>query len=255
VDLYLNRWAISKALTKPATNRIPRSLPGAKKLDCYVVYAGGPEDKWPLLVDKLDKRGVTGRWWDGESHSYEASLPNELLFSGQIYISRYIETYEFRHESMAGFLIQELLAWPILVKVTNRVRQNLFNKRKLVRQERIAVLKIILAATLSNRNFLIDPVSLASSIHSYRIFYHPQKDDLINYYNLLLKSFVETGDLLPHEGISYKLASKALATLADFETDDRKHHDQVKQQKLIVILTLALVVVGIIQAIATWKHP
>ena len=41
-------------------------------------------------------------------------------------------------------------------------------------------------------------------------------------------------------------------SLAQFEEDNRKHGDLVTLQKIIAVLTFALVMVGIIQAIAIY---
>lgn len=67
----------------------------------------------------------------------------------------------------------------------------------------------------------------------------------------VLDSLVETSDLQANQN-GYQLLAKAIATLSDFEEDERRHRDQVRNQKILAILTTALVVVGLIQALASY---
>ncbi|MCH9053996.1 MAG: hypothetical protein IIA72_23590 [Proteobacteria bacterium] len=76
---------------------------------------------------------------------------------------------------------------------------------------------------------------------------HPDNWQLFQYYVLVLDSLVDSGDLILENNV-YRLSPRALSTLAQLEEDNRKHGDLVTLQYIIAGLTLALVIVGIIQA-------
>jgi len=82
--------------------------------------------------------------------------------------------------------------------------------------------------------------------------YHPENERLSRYYGILLDSLASSNDLR-QDGISYQLAPQGPATLATYEEDNRKHRDQVRQQKLLGFLTLWLVIVGLLQAYLNLK--
>ncbi|MCW5206572.1 hypothetical protein VU08_06555 [Desulfobulbus sp. F5] len=74
---------------------------------------------------------------------------------------------------------------------------------------------------------------------------------------LAIDSFVETGELsltqesqyLHNRLKFYLVTGKAFATLSQYEEDERRHKENYKSQKSISYLTVALVLVGILQAI------
>lgn len=252
LPLVLCRTALNYALRYPAPDRIPRTLPRARDLNCFVVELGGADIGWPLLVDRLHPDGVEGRWVDTDSFVLPACIPNALLRPSQFRCTHFIGIYEFKYHSALQLLIREFLLLPRLEIWRDKLTQYFFNKQRLVRKERIDVLRLILEATVRERRFTISSVGLASRLYSNRWVFHPEKDEMLSYCTLLLDSLATAGDLVDDRG-SYRLAPRALATLAQYEEDERKHRDMIRQQRALKWLTVALVGVGLIQAFVTWK--
>ena len=85
-------------------------------------------------------------------------------------------------------------------------------------------------------------------MHTYRWFYHPDKEMQKKYLELYLESFVESGELSCKDSITYKLTGKAVVTLESFEDEERKHRDNFIIQVVMVLLTIALTFLATVQA-------
>jgi len=104
------------------------------------------------------------------------------------------------------------------------------------------------------RDFGMSSISLMSLLYSNRWVFHPEKDELIRYCSFLLSSLAASGDLIERQG-TFTLAGKALATISEYEEDYRRHRDQIVLQRILAFLTVALVIVGAVQAYVTWIKP
>lgn len=244
-------WALKLALRSPAPDRIPRTLPKAKGVNCFVIQIGDGEEKWPFLAQTCNSYGLEGIWWNGENYK----LPCCLSFAGidgrRIEITHYIGTYEFTYTSPIKFLLAELSGYHWLSIAKDKIHQAFFNKLKLVRADHIKVLRIALEESVKARDFSMSSMTLMSLLYSNRWVFHPEKDVLIRYCYFLLASLASTGDLIEQQG-SYRLAGKALATISQYEEDYRRHRDQIVLQRILAGLTVALVIVGAAQAYVAW---
>ena len=77
---------------------------------------------------------------------------------------------------------------------------------------------------------------------------HPDNEQLQSWYEFLLASLAESGDL-QKESIYYSLKSRALNTLDAYEQEQAKHQAEIRIQSVLASLTAALVFVGFIQVI------
>lgn len=249
---FITRCAIRLALRRPAPDSIPRSLPKAKDVNCYVVELGGPDAGWPLLADSIRPRGVEGRWLEGDTYELSASIPNAQLRPMHCQFTHFIGIYEFRYRSALAFLAQEFLLLPQLSILRDKASQFIFNRKTLVRKERVEILRLAIEATVENSKYELHPMSLATRIYSNRWIFHPRKTQILNYFSLLLDSLADSGDLTRKDG-GYKLAPKALVTLSQYEEEERKHQAMLVQQRAMKWLTFVLIFVGLLQAFVTWK--
>ncbi|WP_142081681.1 hypothetical protein [Roseinatronobacter monicus] len=79
---------------------------------------------------------------------------------------------------------------------------------------------------------------------------HPEFKQQMRYYRLVLDSLVASGDLEELKKGQFSLSPKALATLDYYEEADRRHQDNLRQQRRLGWLTFALVLVGATQIAA-----
>ncbi len=244
--------AIGRALGRPAPNEIPLSGNRLIERNYYTVALGSVHDGWRFTVQSIVSQGLDGAWHEGGfGPGLPASFPKASLSQCPLQISYYVRELQISYTSAVKFLVHQLTFYPWFQVWRERASQFFFNRQKLVRGDRITVLRVLLSQTLGNHAFRVDSGGLMGLIYGDRWAGHPDNEQLYHYYVLVLDSLVGSGDLNVENNV-YHLSPKALSTLAQFEEDNRKHGDLVTLQKIIAVLTFALVMVGIIQAIAIY---
>jgi hypothetical protein len=248
---FFQRWIISSLLKKPAPARIPRSGDKAKGVDCNVIYIRAKDESWTILCKNISSKGVTGKYWLNKSEFEELSIPWSWLVNYELDITHFYGTYDLRYSSILQYFFEGILPWDKLKIVLGKVQQFLFNRKELIRSERIETLKIILEETIENRNFTVSSISLLGLLYTQKWVFHPDKSRQIAYNDLLLKSLAESGELLSVQ-YGFKLSPKALVTISTYEEDQKRHKDNLAQSSATKWLTLALIIVGLIQASVTY---
>lgn len=104
--------------------------------------------------------------------------------------------------------------------------------------------------TLQDHNYRANESAIINHFYGHRVFRHPDTQHLFRYYSRVLDPLMQTGELIEDQH-SYRLAPKAIATLAAYEEDDRRRRDQRREQALLLFLTFCLVGVGPLQAYVT----
>jgi hypothetical protein len=252
LNLLLLRAACRLAMRRVAPDQIPRSLPRAAGIDYFSLTINGRDNEWSLLVDTVTPEGASGRWLDGNTYSVPAGVSWESALDASIDCSHYIGVYEFQYKSPLVLLFRELLLLPRIEIFKDRLQQKQFNRQRLVRRERIAILKLVAEEALRSRNYRANSVTLAAQLYSNRVFFHPEREQMLNYCSLLLDSLASSGDLTL-DNHAYRLAPRALQTMATHEEEDRRHRDMLAQQRAAKWLTFALIFVGLLQVYASWK--
>ncbi|MEZ8989842.1 hypothetical protein [Vibrio breoganii] len=248
---FFKRWIISSLLKKPAPTRIPRSGDKAKSVDCNVIYIRAKDESWTILCKKIDTRGVTGKYWLNQEEFEELSIPWDWLIDYDLDITHFYGTYDLRYSSISQYFFEGILQWDKLKIALGTVQQFLFNRKELIRSERIETLKIILEETIENRNFTVSSISLSSLLYTQKWVFHPDQSRQLAYNDLLLKSLAESGELVSVQH-GFKLSPKALVTISGYEEDQKRHKDNLAQSSATKWLTLALIIVGLIQAGVTY---
>lgn len=130
----------------------------------------------------------------------------------------------------------------------------MFNRRKLFRADRMAILKFALEKTIERYDFRIGPGDAMTLLYGPRWAGHPENESFRRYYRMVLDSFVHAGDMVEVDH-AFAVRPQALTTIANYEESDRRHRDAVRLQSTLMWLTAALVIVGIVQATVTWFSP
>lgn len=223
-----------------------------EKRDYFVVHLGNGDHPRKLSVNSLFQEGLGGYWHNpgGESSS-EVCVANSQMNRFDLLITQYKDELIFRYTSPIGFLVQQTFLVPKIRFHKHRILQFLFNKQRLAREDRFVVLRHIFERSVVDRDYKVGPISLISELFQHNHWlHHPDSKALESYYSLVLDSLHKTGDLEGDRNF-YALAPAGLATLESYEESDRRHKDQVRQQQMIAALTLVLVIVGLLQVLAT----
>lgn len=228
---------------------IPRSGERAESVDCNVLYLRTRDESWSMLINNADDEHLKGKKWQGGEEQKFAQITYEELSGSNVYfeIVHFYKAYDFKFESLNSFFLSAILPLNRFRVWLDKFGIIISNRRKLVRSERIDILQLILEKSLDDNKFNISAVSLMGLLHTQRWVYHPDRNRQISYNNLLLKSLAENGEIEAVEG-GYKITGKALSTLSDFELEVKLHKQSLTQSKAITFLTIALVVVGCVQA-------
>jgi len=252
LNLLVLRTACRLAMRRPAPDVIPRTLPRAAGIDFFSLTINCRDREWSILVDKVGPEGASERWLEGNAYSLPVSITWEAAVDATIDCSHYIGIYEFNYRTPAKLLVRETLRLPQIEIFQDRLQQRSFNGRPLVRRERLDILGLISDEALKDRTYRVSSISLAAKLYSNRVFFHPERQQMLNYCALLLDSLVSSNDLILENHV-YRLSPQALHTMATNEQEDRRHRDMLAQQRAVKWLTFALIFVGLIQAYASWK--
>ncbi len=238
--------ALNKALEKPAPERITLSSPGAMDNDFYSVKLEDTESNTRILIRKRKKAGYEALVWKGEQPGKAKTLSEEDIDPAKfdLRIEHYYQGYQFDYTDPGKFLLMDLARWHKLVKFRDPVSQSLYNKKRLVREERMELLRHLVERKIDNPRDEIYPLMLAVQKYSRKWLYHPDKDKHKAHLELVLDSFVDSGELTK-KGTNYVVTGKALVTLSEFELNVQRHQDQIKTAKVGNRLTWAIVFVGV----------
>ena len=249
---------INLAIRKPAPDRISLSLPKCMGNDFYEIVIKIPALNWELRCKSKENSGYSGYLWVDDLGGSEATVLTETLksYHYQVKIIHYKDCYQFKYNSKTSFLANYLFQLYRLSILGEKLSQTIFNKRTLIRSERMECLQYIAEKTVEIPNYITSSVMLCGEIHSTRWLFHPQKGEILRHHVLLLDSLVESGEL-KKENHGYKVTGKALATLSEFEKEQQKHHDNLNAARTAHSLTKALILVGVLNGVIQlymWYH-
>jgi hypothetical protein len=256
IRLCLLACKIALGLPPPIDGRIPMSGEKATSTDCMVACICGPSNKREYMVDHVEDKNVFAKRWDEERREYgqPAILHESLLKNRSVEVTHYFRGYKTVYHSALNVVVSEFIKWPyvgVIVGVFfDWLHQKMFNRLRLVRRERMEILRVIKEETFKDRNFHVACTGIIGILHSNRSWFHPQREELLSYYEMLLMSLADTGDLIIEEGISFKLAPKGFATLAEYEREEQKYEENSRMQKWMVRLTFILAFVGVCQVVS-----
>lgn len=237
--------AIDLALKKPAPDSVPLSTPDCLENDFFQIYLFIPSIEWKMLLQSKMKKGYGSFLWVGEEKGKDAtillsSLKNETT---SFEITHYFRGYQFTYTSQFKYILSRLFFKHKLVQIKDRLSQSVFNRKTLVRSERMELLSYLVERTVEDPKFTTDCMYIGMHLHSNKWFYHPKRQEHQSHFRLLLDSLVASGDLTKKSCL-YSVTGQALVTLSEYERDQQKHQDNVNNAKTAHALTKALILVG-----------
>jgi len=91
------------------------------------------------------------------------------------------------------------------------------------------------------------PIDLMTELYSIKWVLHPDGDSQLEVLETYLDLLADSGDLQKNN-YSYCLTGNALKAIEEYEEQERKHTENVKNQRIIAWLTFAIVLLTLIQA-------
>lgn len=194
--------------------------------------------------------GFSGLWFEqiGEEGE-ERTIEFNNLAQYDILIIHYYKELEIKFSSAIEFWLNSILYVHCLRYAVYRLSLLLLARKNLARAKRLEILQLFHNKSMEDWNYAAGPESVMTEIYGPSWRRHPDSERLFRYYELVLKSLVESGDLESNRH-QYVMRPKALHTLFVAEEDERRHADNRKQQRYIIILTAVLAITGLMQAIS-----
>lgn len=246
---YIARVVLSRVLRRACPYTIPRSGAEGEGVNCFVTTLDAGE-KPPFVVLHLGGDELQCLAWDGQSYGSERRVPLRNVELSKFQITHFYGLSDVQYSGLLDFILNRVTAWPYIkihiVRVVNRIDRYFFNKKKLITKQRMDLLKILIQRHLDGQSEF-DPISLMTDLYSLRWVEHPDRDSLQHKLEFYLDSMVETGEL---RKITYKyqVTGKALHAIEEYEEQERKHTENVKMQRMMLWLTLAIAAFTAVQA-------
>lgn len=232
-------------MRRPSPDVYSVSMPKAAKNDFYSVYLEIPELNYQFSCKDESEKGLEGVLWIDRIDGSPATLLKSSLRRRKwdIRIQHFYKGAAYEYNSGIRFILSTLTSKHRFIRSKNKIAQAVFNKKKLVRAERIELLQHIFNKTENDSNYSISPFSIGTELYSKRWVHHPEQNNLRNYYQLLLDSLLDSKDLKKDKNI-YKLSSHALLTLSEYAREEQRHEDNQNSAKKTRSLTIAIIVLG-----------
>lgn len=242
------RYFLPSVLARKCESRIPR--PGEKweQVNCFTVSidkAGQPY----LIVLELYGDELKCIEWNGQRYEIDTTILLASIHPSQFYITHYYGVAEVKYFGIMDFVIGRLTCWPYIKihfeQSLSKLDQYLFNKKKLVTKQRIELLRFLMLQTLEGQDSFVE-IDLMTQLYSIKWVLHPDRDSQRKKLEFYLKSLVDTGELqkVNHK---YALTGHAVRTIEEYEEQERKHTENVKMQRRMFWLTLAIVILTLVQ--------
>lgn len=251
---FFSRRVIAIVLQKSAPSKVPTSGEEGRKTNCFATYLVDGNGEARVLVTGIQRFGVSGKWSaHGGNFVAECSVPNKNLSEYTLHTIHWYKGWTFQSNGTTRFILQYISRYPLIRVRTDRLIQYFFNRKKLERRDRVELLSYIIDETVKNRQYTARKTDILSNFYTKRWVLRPDKEELMSYYDLLLDSLKETGDI-SYEQFGYALKPKAINTIAEYQLEERRHGENRGIQRRIFWLTFALVVISCIQAgSAVWE--
>ncbi|TKB20403.1 MAG: hypothetical protein E5V75_04860 [Mesorhizobium sp.] len=215
------------------------------------------ETKQRVIVRGIVPEGLQGIWFNGNNEpGYDCVVLKRNLPDFEFRGDHHYHGYSFRTDNPLRYIFNWLTGYAWRYERWDRWTQGQFNKRGLTRQDRMQVLKLFVNETAKDSAFKASIFSLMELLYTRRWFRHPEQEATNNYYELVLQSLSDSGDLEASDhGLNFALKPQGLTTVASYELEERRHHDSLLQQSRLAKLTWVLVGVGLLQAAVTYFAP
>ena len=199
-----------------------------------------------ILVQEITRCKIVGKEWEGSSYSKDVTLRLDELRNYQIFFMEIFRGLQVTYDSPIEFLCHFLSMRTWRNWLLRELRQRRFNKIVSFQHDRMEVLRKVTNHTyflMGDRRQTIEPdVSLTAVmelLYSNMIFSHPSYFQESSRLSFILDSLCESDDLR-RVADAYRLAPKAIATLTEHDLSERRHVDNLKQNRRLFWLTVVL---------------
>lgn len=259
------KWLVRKARLHSIRRALKRKAPSrfsySSEVDYFVTILRKEETGEEILVEALSDFNVTGLAWAGERFETPIDLPIAELDIWSLRFTRFYGFFKIDYRNLFDFLRSEYTFHPQRMQLKEWLSQKAYNYRKRFRQDRIEVLRKLVAMHLAeaqkNNGLLFTGsrksiVGLLSDFYGNRIYGHPNYEEESARFRLILESLAETGEVKKHSMHEFQLSAAAVASISNYELEERRHRDSVRQSWLLLLVTIVMAVAAVVQAVSAF---
>ena len=250
VPIKLKLDLIDSVLRKPASKHgVLRVGIGVEKVDSKIILFRKANDPW-LIVERREGTDLICSTWNGNTHAGESRHPINQFDDRQYEIKHYYGSDTIYYDGLSDYARGYYLRIPYFLincrRMLERAGTFLYNRRKLVLKQRLDLLTFMIEQAAEGKDSFTS-LDLMTDMHSIRWITHPSGESVRSRLELYLDSLADTGELTK-VGIDYRITGYALKLVEERAENERRHKQGIKIQWFIAALTLATVLLALIQA-------
>ena len=220
-------------------------------MTAYKLWIKTTEEK-SVLVDRINETEcIEGREYNptSESHDTHTELESSYENLSRVTVRHYYKCETLEYDSLfllalLNFSGLDKLKVNIKIALSSAV-QLIHNSKTIHIKTRHELLRFIVNKYGTEKDFGL--LMLSTAMYSLRFFKNPQRPNIQKKIQLYLDSFVASGEL-EIKNYRYRITGKAIVTLEQFEIDERRHRDSLKNQRRVLWLTIVIALSAVIQA-------
>ncbi|MBE0553937.1 MAG: hypothetical protein IH625_09625 [Rhodobacteraceae bacterium] len=254
---WLARKAKLFSIRKALKRKTPDQFHFSSEADYFATILRKRDTGEEVLVQSFSDSTISGLAWTGERFEDSVEVPLSEIDDWSVRFRRYYGFMTINYENLRDFFYAECTLYPQRQHVRGWLSQTTYNYRTRFRHDRIEVLRKLVDLHLTeaekNTGLLFtgskkDIVELLSSFYGNRIYGHPNHEAESARFRLILESLAETGEVKKHNMHEFELNAGAVATISNYELEERRHKDSVRQNRLLLVVTIVMAVAAIVQA-------
>ncbi|MER9251465.1 hypothetical protein NKI59_06560 [Mesorhizobium sp. M0598] len=245
--------ALNIAARKPVPERLFITGSSASGNDCVHMWFYDPADmNRQIMVGPLGPLAASAHYYNEPTGvAYACSIPRAGLQDFGFKAEHYFKGHRITTTEAWRFVVGQWALSHWIYHLKDRWAQARFNRKPLVRQGRIDVLRYFVSNTIAKSGFTSDRTDLIWKLYSLRSFRHPEREATANYYGLTLASLVESKELTQEAG-NYRLSPSGISGLIAYELEERRFKQNARLQAILAVLSGVLILVGIAQVVVSY---
>lgn len=256
MNIVLTKFFLKYILRKKCGYSVARSGEEGEAVNCFNIYLF-TKDRLYMVVTQVMDHELTGKLYANEGFVEVGSVDYNHLKKYQLRITHHYGLYDTKYIGLIDYFLTGFTKIDQLKcnlhKLFNNTQQFFFNRKEFATFDRIEILRALIELKFIGQGDKFMTMDLMTQLYSLRWVMHPENQTQENRLQLFVDSFVDSGELITTDGgYSYSVTGKAINTLSKYEEQERRHKENKILQKRMLLLTFAIVAVGILQAIISF---
>ena len=226
IDQALLRFFLPRLLARACPSTVHRSGDEGMKVNCFNVIMPEQGAHPRTVLVSISGSAVQGLEFDGHNHRRPVTVQLDGIDTAALQVTHYYGLDEVRYEGVVHLALGQGTKWPYFwlhaLRVQRWVLQKLFNARRMMLGDRLAILKDVADLTSQGLD-TTGALELMSHRFGERWAGHPNWQAFQQRLEKQLQLLVEAGDLSTSDNYSFRLTGQGVRTLDERRDASRKH--------------------------------